>query len=70
MAFNFDGIHHCMLMKNDKHTHFHITPRFKRDIDFANEIWSDGYGPFIPGTRKEVPQDVLNQIRDIIKSKI
>ena len=69
-AFNYDGIHHCLLMKKDKHTHFHIVPRFIADKTFAGTTWCDGYGPFIPGTTKEVTQEVLNQIRDEIKLKI
>src|SRR3989344_46944 len=37
-AFAHDGIHHLALMMKDKHTHFHIVPRYKKPKEFAGEL--------------------------------
>jgi len=44
-AFQFDKIHHMMLMFYDKHTHFHIWPRYKDSREFAGLSFVDDFGP-------------------------
>ena len=68
--WNYDVIHHCMLMLKDKHTHFHILPRYKKKRTFAGIEWIDDFAPDPLGKKREVSQGVLNQIRDEIKKVI
>jgi len=65
--WNYDAIHHCMLMFKDKHTHFHILPRYQEPRNFAGIEWIDEFTPNPLGKKREVSQEVLNQIRDEIK---
>lgn len=71
-AFSNDGIHHLALMLKDKHTHFHIVPRYKKPKEFSGELWYDDFDPDgILGTRDPaLRQEVLIKIRDAIKMNI
>jgi diadenosine tetraphosphate (Ap4A) HIT family hydrolase len=68
--WNFDGIHHLLLMMKDKHTHFHILPRYIETKEFAGLKWEDGYNKPPLGINNSPNQDVLNKIRDEIKKAI
>ena len=68
--WNYDVIHHCMLMFKDKHTHFHILPRYQDLKNFAGIDWVDKFTPNPLGKKRKVSQEVLNQIRDEIKNII
>jgi len=70
-SFNYDVIHHMMLMMKDKHTHFHIIPRYKEPRNFADKEWVDDFQPN-PLLQKPEPitQDILNQIKEEIKKNI
>ena len=67
-AFNYDKINWLMLMMKDKHTHFHIIPRYKESRNFAAIEWKDegGNDPLIQ-KRELLPQQILNQIKEEIK---
>jgi len=71
-AFNNDAIHHLALMMKDKHTHFHIIPRYKEPRSFAGEEWVDDFSPGGPLGKREPPlsQEVLNQIKEEIKKNL
>ena len=69
-AFKYDKIHHLMLMFYDKHTHFHIIPRYKEPRTFAGVEWVDDFLPN-PLLQKHPPvsQEVLDKVRqEIIKN--
>ena len=67
-SFQYDVIHHMMLMFVDKHTHFHIIPRYKMPRNFAGKEWIDDWNsdPLVQKT-EPVPQEILDQVRDEIK---
>ncbi len=69
-SFNYDVIHHLMLMFFDKHTHFHIIPRYEKPRNFAEIEWNDDWNPNpLIQQREPVSQEVLNKIKkEIIKS--
>ena len=70
-TFDYDVIHHLMLMFVDKHTHFHIIPRYKKPRDFAGMKWEDDFVPNpLLQKREPVSQDILNQIKEEIKNNI
>jgi len=70
-AFNYDKINYLMLMMKDKHTHFHIFPRYNTERNFAGIKWLDegGNDPLIQ-KRDELSQEVLNQIKEELKKNL
>ncbi|MFQ5621315.1 MAG: HIT family protein [Candidatus Nanoarchaeia archaeon] len=70
-VFNYDKINYQMLMMKDKHTHFHIVPRYSETKQFANQEWTDDGWPKLPvGKKDPVPQETLNQVRDELKKHV
>lgn len=63
-AFEFDVIHHMIMMFKDKHIHFHIFPRYSRLRKFAGIQWIDDFDPdpFLQKVEPS-PQKVLEEIR-------
>lgn len=70
-AFNYDKINYLMLMMKDKHTHFHIIPRYKDERDFAGIKWVDGLEPNVMNLKKvEFLQEQLNEVKSKIISNL
>jgi len=70
-TFNYDKINYLMLMMKDKHTHFHIIPRYAQEKEFTGLTWKDEGWPLNPGGVKEaVSQEVLNQVKQEIKKNL
>jgi diadenosine tetraphosphate (Ap4A) HIT family hydrolase len=71
-AFNHDKTNYLMLMMKDKHTHFHIFPRYVESRSFAGIEWVDGMVPADPLELKgaqELSTEVLQTIKkEIIKN--
>ncbi len=47
-AFSFDKINYLMLMMVDPEVHYHIIPRYSKDIHFNNETFKDNGWPGLP----------------------
>lgn len=47
-AFSYNRINYLMLMMVDFHVHFHVIPRYDRDIEFAGITWKDKGWPKPP----------------------
>ncbi len=70
-AFSYDKINYLMLMMKDKHTHFHIIPRYCQSKSFAGQEWHDESWPAMPPKGKPaIPQEILNKVKDEIKKHI
>ncbi|MBT3814571.1 HIT family protein [Candidatus Woesearchaeota archaeon] len=71
-SFNYDKINWLMLMMKDKHTHFHIMPRYNESKTFTEREWKDeeGPNPLIQKLVEPIPQDILNQIKAEIKKNL
>ncbi len=70
-AFDYEKINYLMLMMKDKHTHFHIIPRYSSPRTFAELEWTDDSWPSGKMSKKDaVPQSILNKIKEEIKNKI
>lgn len=70
-SFQYDIIHHLLIMFFDKHTHFHIIPRYKKPRNFAGIEWIDDFHPDpLIQKREHVSQETLNQIKEEIKNNI
>lgn len=69
-SWSYDKINYLMLMMKDKHTHFHIIPRYSSPRNFAGMEWIDEFQPD-PLIQKhpEVSLDVLREVKEeIIKN--
>lgn len=70
-AFQHDKINYQMLMMKDRHTHYHILPRYASARRFAEIEWTDEGWPLLPGAQKEnVPQKTLDVIRQTIQQHL
>ena len=69
-SFSFDKINWLLLMMKDKHTHFHIIPRYSTPRNFAGISWIDDFQPDpLLQRHPEVSKEVLEQIKkEIIKN--
>jgi len=67
-AFNYDKINYLMLMMKDKHTHFHVMPRYSDTREFAGIKWTDEGWPRRTGpTKEDLPLETLNEMKEEIK---
>ena len=68
-TFNYDKINYLMLMMIDFHIHFHVIPRYSRDIEFSGQIFKDLGWPKPPLLEAEPVSDkVLISIRDSLSN--
>lgn len=68
-AFNMEKMNYIMLMMVDFHIHYHVIPRYSKDLDFANMCFKDLGWPKPPVLDAEVlDMGVLLQIKDYLKS--
>jgi diadenosine tetraphosphate (Ap4A) HIT family hydrolase len=69
-SFQFDVIHHLVLMVKDKHTHFHIIPRYINSRKFAGLEWVDDISGTPIGKKNIVQQATLNLVKEQIKNSL
>lgn len=69
-AFSHQKTNYLVLMMKDKHTHFHMIPRYSSQKEFVGLTWTDEGWPLKPqGEKAEVSQEVLQQVKEeIIKN--
>ena len=68
-AFNMEKMNYIMLMMVDFHIHYHVIPRYSKDLDFANMCFKDLGWPKPPVLDAEaLDEGVLFQIKDYLKS--
>lgn len=68
-AFNMEKMNYIMLMMVDYHIHYHVIPRYSKDLIFENVTFKDLGWPKPPVLDAEVPSMVVLQaIRDHLKS--
>lgn len=70
-AFTCDKFNYLMLMMKDRHTHFHILPRYGSKRSFVGLEWVDEDWPKSTHRQLEpISQEVLDQIKEEIKKNI
>lgn len=70
-SFGYDIINYLMLMMVDKQVHYHIIPRYKKNIDFNDRLWIDFNWPNLPDlTEEEIDCDMLNKILMTVKENL
>jgi len=70
-AFKMDKINYIMLMMIDSHVHYHVIPRYSKDISFAGITFKDLGWPKPPVLDADVLNaDVLMNIKEHLTSKL
>jgi len=71
-AFHYDKINYLMLMMKDKHTHFHIIPRYQTSRAFAGAEWKEDFTTLDPLLIKNNPltTEILLQVKEEIIRQI
>jgi len=68
-AFNMEKMNYIMLMMVDFHIHYHVVPRYSKDISFANVNFKDMGWPKPPILDADVlDMGILVKIKDHLKS--
>lgn len=65
-TFSYNKINYLMLMMVDLHIHYHVVPRYSREIDFSGITWKDSGWPALPelGANQVDDDNILFLIRD------
>lgn len=73
-SFNYDSINYLVLMRYDKHVHYHIIPRYEKSRQFAGQEWVDDGFPGLLGVNFEPkeprPLEVLLKVKEEIQKNI
>lgn len=70
-AFSYDKINYLMLMMKDKHTHFHVIPRYRSERMFAGMVFVDENWPKVAINNKEpLSSEILNKMKTEIKKHL
>lgn len=73
-SFNYDIMNYLMLMMVDKHVHYHVVPRYEKNIMFDKKEWIDKGWPALPilqGTmvNDKEAESIINEIKNNIKEE-
>jgi diadenosine tetraphosphate (Ap4A) HIT family hydrolase len=64
-------MNYLMLMMVDKHVHFHVIPRYEKEVELFGEIWKDTSWPGIPNLSGEsLKIELLHNISSYIKDNL
>lgn len=69
-TFAPEKMNYIMLMMVDDHLHFHVLPRYSKEIKFAEHTWVDEGWPALPvmsGNSNLSNSEMLFSIRDALK---
>lgn len=70
-SFNPDWFNVMQLGNGGKHLHFHLVPRYKKKVRFANRIFSDpDYGKMLIDRYKPDNKEFLLKLRDYLKENL
>lgn len=70
-AFGYEKINYLMLMMIDRNVHYHVLPRYSREITFAGVSWVDQGWPALPVLKgDETSNLVLEAIRDELRKNL
>lgn len=69
--FNYDIMNYLMLMMVDKQVHYHIIPRYKNEVEFFGDKWSDVFFPGIPTlSGDQLDENKLKSISTFIRENL
>ena len=70
-SFDYDKINYLMLMMVDNHIHYHVIPRFEREIEMFDKKWVDKGWPKLPVLSVEESNiEELNNIKNFIQNNL
>jgi diadenosine tetraphosphate (Ap4A) HIT family hydrolase len=69
--FNYDIMNYLMLMMVDKQVHYHVIPRYQKDVELFENVWRDVSWPGIPNLAGDtLGKEKLIKISSYIKSNL
>ena len=69
--FSYKRINYLMLMMIDFHVHYHVIPRYDKEITCVNEKWIDADYPKPPAiVGSPTDGNILKELLDCIKDKV
>lgn len=71
-AFSPDWFNVMQLGNGGRHLHFHLVPRYKREVSFAGSVFSDpDYGRMLVDRYEPYPdRELLFRLRDFLKKQL
>jgi diadenosine tetraphosphate (Ap4A) HIT family hydrolase len=72
-AFSYDKLNYLMLMMVDTHVHFHVIPRYSRDVEFGGHQWTDSGWPKPPnlGDNDQLSTpELLAAVREVLREQL
>ena len=69
-SFSYNKINYLMYMMKDRHTHFHIIPRYETPRQFAGIEWKDEAWPKAPVEREAVHPKILQLVKQKITENL
>lgn len=70
-VFGYDVMNYLMLMMVDKQVHYHVIPRYGREINQFEKIWVDSSWPGVPNLAGDALDiDELKVISSYIKDRL
>ena len=68
-SFNMEKMNYIMLMMVDLHVHYHVVPRYSKDMTFAETVFKDMGWPKPPVLDAEaLDMEILVEIKNHLKS--
>ncbi|MFH7818868.1 HIT domain-containing protein [Neobacillus thermocopriae] len=69
--FRYDIMNYLMLMMVDKQVHYHVIPRYEKEVKLFGDIWIDNSWPSIPNLGGDALDiEELNKITNYIKENL
>lgn len=69
--FNYDIMNYLMLMMIDKQVHYHVIPRYEKEITKFGIVWKDNAWPGLPNlSGDELNIEDLKKISSYIKENV
>lgn len=70
-VFNYNIMNYLMLMMIDKQVHYHVLPRYEKEIKFLGQVWKDSSWPGIPNLAGEnSDEEMLINISSHVKNNL
>lgn len=70
-VFGYDIMNYLMLMMIDKQVHYHVIPRYEKEVELFDDIWEDSSWPGLPNLAgNPLEYDKLIEISSFIKNNL
>ncbi|MFJ8512846.1 hypothetical protein [Lysinibacillus xylanilyticus] len=69
--FSYDIMNYLMLMMIDKQVHYHVIPRYEKEIKIFGDVWKDSSWPGVPNLAGDaIDMNKLKKISSYVKDNL